>query len=814
MLIELRSSPSDPNNTPNQLFQLFKETLILKPKTRIALVSALITTNKTDAFIITNENRSFTIQIAEWAKFTVSIDTGDYQGKALASEIVNKTRTALASINTELQTLFFPVENTLMTKDQTGFQFQIGYNPIGFTSVAPTTTPSLDTSIQLTSASYSQGARFLTRSRDNASTYNEINSSSLAVNPILPYANSSVSKNFNGVFEVSGLTPYSRGNYIGLQSSIGTPTGSWVMDSVNGYESMGVNHYWDKFDASDIPSGQPNYAYDWVISKSGAGGNDIFYGQVLSTNENQIGVNYTYENPDRGYYDNTFTITKDANDKGNGYIIDNGSIYLPLTTGQEILRETDTTYAIVERQNGDYEIMYNGESLATGDNATKIVAGDSVRWIINALDSATDGNHYPQPQLKRLTGEGGGWRNFIIDADKSIPAYDKDTELYPVVRMDGTLAAGAIGNGGTTDTQASTSFLASDMGLGNSSSTTLWVAGELLYQVGTTTPTGGSGMSVMAVVGTQLIGGTGNLTSVLAVGDGRGGRAYANGMVIGMKGSVSGQTVDITLNAVAGDNYTMAGGTGYTTDEFTFSLMTATSPTQPPHPFQQNGRSTRPGKINVTAILGGGIIGQYTITDPGHGFCIGDKVRVNGGNTDAIMTINQVAEDIHQVVLGVMDTKISPGLWNPLEPQNQGLIDFTSNGTSELGTELNLRPLQYSGELINSTQIESSSNPASNNTSNENIMIDLPQIPIGSRNAIGNTDNHIATIPYTTDLDNVLETHKQHYEPFNMIYHELNNEADLNLNHLECRLTNFDGTIRTDLTHPTQLTFSLIPDYK
>ena len=73
MLIELRSSPSDPNNTANQLFQRFKETLILKPNTRIALVSALITTNKTDAFIITNENRAFTVQISRWAKFTISI---------------------------------------------------------------------------------------------------------------------------------------------------------------------------------------------------------------------------------------------------------------------------------------------------------------------------------------------------------------------------------------------------------------------------------------------------------------------------------------------------------------------------------------------------------------------------------------------------------------------------------------------------------------------------------------------------------------------------------------------------------------------
>ena len=52
MLIELRSSATDPHNAPNKLFQNFKETLILKPNSKIALVSALTTTNKIDGFKI------------------------------------------------------------------------------------------------------------------------------------------------------------------------------------------------------------------------------------------------------------------------------------------------------------------------------------------------------------------------------------------------------------------------------------------------------------------------------------------------------------------------------------------------------------------------------------------------------------------------------------------------------------------------------------------------------------------------------------------------------------------------------------------
>ena len=907
MLIELRSSPADPNNTPNQLFQRFKETLILKPNTKIALVSALITTNKTDAFIINDENKTLSIQIQGWGVVNVILTTGDYQGQALASEITNKVRTAVASINTDLQTLFFPVQDTVMTKDSTGFQFQIGYAPTGFTSVSPTETVGQDTSIQLTNASYRNFNKLLTRSRDNATDFNQVRSSMLAVNPILPYANTSGRKNFNGVFEVNNLTPYSRGNYIGLEASEGTPTGDFIMDSVNGYENSLSKHNWAKFNNTDIPTGQPNRPYDWVIVKSGSGGGagyaqlpqgnawtasfggtpsnfdeqnlgiatyrrvsgttihwweaqygsstawniyltgppivgqtidstatidnttgiiseasgatftptavpllaDILYGKTLETGTH-IGINYAY-NEITNAYDDIYEITLDAENKGNGYTDGRADLYAPQTTGQEILRARDATYAIVERQNGDYEVMYNGESLTTGNNLVKIVEGDTIRWVVNALDSATDGDHFPQPQLKRL---GRDFRNFVIDADKEIPTYNRDTELFPIVRMDGTLATGSVGSGGNTDTQASTSFLASDMTISNKSATNTWVAGEILYQVGATTPAGGTGMSLLAVSGTSPIGFTGNITSVLVMGDGREGTNYANGMVLNMKGAISGETCDITINAVASDNTTMSGGTGYTTDEFSFTLKTASSPTQPPRPFAQNGRSTRAGKIRVNAILGGGIIGQYTIIDPGHGFVVGDVVDIVGGNNDAEMTINQVSEDIHEVSLGTMDTKVSPALWNPLEPQNEGIIDFTANGTSSLGTELNLKPVQYSGILINSTQIESNSNPAHNNTSNENIMIDLPNVPINSRNAVGNTDNHIATIPYTTDLDNVLESHKQHYEPFNMIYHRLDNERDLNLNHLEARLVNFDGTLRTDLKHPTQLTFSLTPDYK
>ena len=221
------------------------------------------------------------------------------------------------------------------------------------------------------------------------------------------------------------------------------------------------------------------------------------------------------------------------------------------------------------------------------------------------------------------------------------------------------------------------------------------------------------------------------------------------------------------------------------------------------------------GRINITAVgAEDQDITAYTIVDGGQGFMAGDVIQINGGNTDARINVGLVTEDTAMCRLATLDTRNTGDTWSPFEPQNTGIIDMTNDGNSTLGEELNLVPLQYAGNFELNAQMVSSSNPPHNNTSNENIMIELPNIPINSRNAVGNTDNHIATIPYTTDLDTITESHKQHYEPFNMIYHRLDNERDLNLNHLEARLVNFDGTLRTDLKHPTQLTFSLTPDYK
>ena len=96
-------------------------------------------------------------------------------------------------------------------------------------------------------------------------------------------------------------------------------------------------------------------------------------------------------------------------------------------------------------------------------------------------------------------------------------------------------------------------------------------------------------------------------------------------------------------------------------------------------------------------------------------------------------------------------------------------------------------------------------------TDDKTILVNLPNFPINSRNSSGNTDNHIATIPLLLDLNDTTDE-IQFYEPYNPTNHSIDNEGDLNLNHIEVELLNADGTQRIDLIHPTQITLRLTPN--
>lgn len=826
MLIEVRSSPDDTNNTANQLFQRFNETLILKPRSKIALVSALITTNAVGGFRVDGNNQTITIKVGSATQQLAPIPTGDYDLTGLCAAIQTALRSAVIGSGQIYKDLFYPDTKVVVAKSSTDIvTITFGFDPQGFTNGNPTLSGASNVAVTATNLDLnSVTTGVLMRSREeiitNLATAQEVASGFDALNPLLPYAKGAGTGDHSGVFQADkmlGVTP--RQQHIGLNQSVGLPTGKWLLPSANPYAEGGFSWRFDNY----TPVGGVNHGYDWVVTHSGG----EYY--LKATTDLDFGVNITHKTIDPTAYDQTWSVREENNGNLGVAIYTGTALLVPLQTpaGDEVFinRAGQNNYDLEVNTNSRVQVRYNGRLLNTPTD-TLLADGDGLRWVVNALDNSTIKTKHPIPQIYHATDADPKWVEIPLKAGEVLPDVSVDDELIPSYHADGLVACGTIGNGDNTDTNLTTSFLASDMSASAQAGT--FYAGEVLYQLGATTPAGGVNMKLLAVCGTSLIGGTrGALTSVLVMGNGNEGRGYANGMTFDVKGLKSGSTATITINAVATAIATITnGGTTYTQDnEYNFVLNGAGSPTQPPLPFTQSGRSTRAGKVKATAVAGG-VITAVQFLDGGNGFMVGDTIEIqtNGagdGAGDARITIQQVCEDVNQLVMspsGCMDTYRINGVFPPMMPQDQINLD-----TAGLGLMIDLDPIAFDGSVGNGVSqpiITSSKAPTHNNPANENILVDLPNMPINSRNSGrqgnqtgGNTDNHIATIPYQTDLNSVNEFHKQHYEPFNMIYHSLDNEADLNLNSFSVRLTNYDGTLRTDLAHPTQLTFSIQPDY-
>lgn len=826
MLIEVRSSPDDTNNTANQLFQRFNETLILKPRSKIALVSALITTNAVGGFRVDGNNQTITIKVGSATQQLAPIPIGDYTLTALCSQIQTALRSAVIGSGQIYKDLFYPDTKVVVAKSSTDIvTITFGFDPQGFTGGNPTLSGASNVAVTATNLDLnSVTTGVLMRSREeiitNLATAQEVASGFDALNPLLPYAKGAGTGDHTGVFQVNnmlGVTP--RQQHIGLNQSVGLPTGKWLLPSANPYAEGGFSWRFDNY----TPVGGVNHGYDWVVTHTGG----EYY--LKATTDLDFGVNITHKTIDPTAYDQTWSVREENNGNLGVAIYTGTALLVPFNTpaGDEVFinRAGQNNYDLEVNINSRVQVRYNGRLLNTPTD-TLLADGDGLRWVVNALDNSTIKTKHPIPQIYHAQDASPKWVEIPLKAGEVLPDVSVDDELIPSYHADGLVACGTIGNGDNTDTNLTTSFLASDMSVSAQAGT--FYAGEVLYQIGATTPAGGTNMKLLAVCGTSLIGGArGALTSVLVMGNGYDGRGYANGMTFSVKGLKSGSTATITINAVASAIATITnGGTTYTQDnEYNFVLNGAGSPTQPPLPFTQSGRSTRAGKVKATAVAGG-VITAVQFLDGGNGFMVGDTIEIqtNGagdGAGDARITIQQVCEDVNQLVIspsGAMDTYRVLGAFPPMMPQDQINLD-----TAELGLMLDLDPLAFDGSVGNGVSqpiITSSKAPEVNNPENENILVDLPSMPINSRNSGrqgnqtgGNTDNHIATIPYQTDLNTTNEFHKQHYEPFNMIYHSLDNQADLNLNSFSVRLTNYDGTLRTDLAHPTQLTFSIQPDY-
>ena len=860
MLIELRSSEADPSNTPNQLHQRFNETLILKPNTRVALVCALTTTDASGGYTVNGANDQLSLTIG-W--FTPAnghladgtVMHGSYTGTDLAQVMQNTLRYLIAQLANEMDTLFYPNQDVHVDYvAATGFSVTIRYDPQGFTNTMP---PSVDvpdftnqvhcTLNQLDNIRVgglpdpSPYLGMFMRSRDtlydgvtDAMAYNDIystlltrsevtTSNCLATHTILPYADVNVA-DFSGAFQLANCPLSQRNLRFGLKTSAGQAAGRFLMPSGGKYTRTGVSIvYFDQY------TGQYGYHYKMATSVGGA---PFTFAYVVQTDTDTIDE-YSVSATDVVWngatvWADTLTLIPNADALGTGYM---NTAAQQFDSANVIQRAGDADYEIVINGDSQVDLLYRGVILNV---ANPLVATETsqFRWVMNAINDATAQHQYPVPQV---SADGGTtWNEIAHDADRNIPNFLEDTYIYPEVNQDGLLHAGALGGGAIGEDETTTSFRAVDMSLGNKVGN--FIAGEILVTAGATTPAGGLDLHLVAVCGTGWVGYSGVISAVKCVGGMFAGQNLANAMVIPMRGSFSGSTVDVTINAVAGLNYTIANaGLGYAVGEecqlvwsggpaFSFPYadvpaLTRVAGLPPSLGGVGNNGCTVSGLIRITAVGGGGVITGFDVILEGAGYEVNDTVSIVSlaGGSNGVLLINQTAEDPSQFSITKMDTRVTD--YPPMRPQNH--IDLNTN---VLGQNLLMVPINFAGSAGHGTHqpiMQSSANPPLDNPANENILIDVTEFPIGSRNSGigglgdgGNTDNHIATIPYQTDLNNQTGASKQHYEPYNITYHDLKNETDLNLNELHVRLTNYDGTLRTDLTHPTQLTLHVQPEYK
>ena len=531
MLIEVRSSPDDTNNLPNQLFQRFNETLILKPRSKIALVSALITTNAVGGFRIDGTNQTITLTIGNAAQVSFDIAAGDYTLTTLAAAIQTGLRAAVITSGQIYKDLFYADSDVTVAKSDTDIvSITFKFDPQGFTGGNPTLTAFKNASVTATNLDLnSVQTGVVMRSREEINNGNvaiiskEVASGFNAVEAILPYANGAGTDDHTGIFEAQRMVTAPRVQHWGLSNSSGLAVGRWLLPSANPYTQGGFQYRFDNYTGEN--------GYDWIVVQTAG----TFY--LKATTELDFGVNTTDKVIDPAAYDQTWSVREEA-DSNLGSAIWNGTNLLEPPADTPINRAGENNYDIWVNTNSRVQVRYNGTLLNTPTD-TLLTDGDGIRWVVNALDNGTTKTKHPIPQIYHARN--AAWTEIPLNQGRSLPDYTEEDRLVPMYHADGLVAAGTIGNGNADDTALTTSFLASDMGI--SAQVGSFYPGEILYPTGATTPAGGVNMKLLSVVGTNTIGGaTGALTSVLVLGNGYEGRGYANGMAWDVKGLKSGAT--------------------------------------------------------------------------------------------------------------------------------------------------------------------------------------------------------------------------------------------------------------------------------
>lgn len=837
MLIELRSSATDPNNTPSNLMTRFKETMLIRPNTKVALVSALLTTTNTAGYTVDTSNNVFQVGIhglhnTNDANQTITIPTGNYSGDQLASEIQTQLRTAINNISDSLPLTLYPNANVLCAfDDQQGFQITIHAEPQDWVNIPARVDAWSNAQLYLTDLGAFNTVELLDQPtptcyghRLNEGTQNT--RGIVSANPILlkngnvggaDWQNESLGLNPNDV--IWGLSINENAEGVVLSDS-----GKWFLNLIEGITLSGDKPVWfggspTQSDASQngyyafFTPYQGEHGYDWVMcyNDNGGGGATLYYVKYDETNHPNFPFRdlQVYPNdvaPVVGNITGTYRATTSPD--GRCRSLTTASLALQTLTLEpncSITREQlPRTYARVSQAKKLIQI-YKGNAVI-GSQVWNPTAPLGVRWLLKG--DIDDGNLATSILTFQVRIGGAGWATVALDGGATHAHIATTAYVYGICKESGRLLSGVIGKGLLNADNTAQSVRPANLVLTNVAGGNV-VAGEQLYDG---TGAGSNGGWWVATATTATIGSSGTLNEVKPMG-GRFAGNYTQGDVVELKSSFSATTATLTIGAPQ-DNITITNAGSNYSIGLAKAVPTTAVNNVPPYGTSARTTTDLPEIwVNITAD-NVGAVQTFTIVNAGYGFQVGDTLTLNQdlSNNDCVITINAIGDSTYQHRnLQISSYKNLP--YEPMDLQNQAYLDFTNGGNSEMADDLNLMPPRYNGDALGTPIVQSNPLPTLTNTSNETILVQAQDFPIDSRDGVGNSDNHIATLPYQTDLSTPATSEKQFIQPYNLLYHKLKNTEEINLNHLNMKLTNFDGTERTDLLHPTELTLHLIEDY-
>lgn len=842
MLIELRSSPVDPNNTASSLMTPFLETLIVKPNTKISLVSALITTKNEQAIVIqAGVNDTLELQIGSLPTAIITIPPGTYSGSTLSNALTTAMRLTITGLP-DIVGDFYPADhNNDWSWDSGKLELSVAVGYVAYNKPLTqfangTAEGTILAENGLLSVLGTHGAvltkngyNFVANGGAGAPDYGlgtargdqRTSITQLTAAPLFPYSQGGGTGGGDpaGCFEIGRLLMNQQGVYQchlteNIQSRNPDYGYDWSFGDTNGTAAPG----WFE-PAAGAPATQARWnwmggdsplrnGYDYQIAVTDAFGtftgfyyakekgrtNEV-YVNITDKGTNDIATTYDFLGvylPDptgAGEYHLPFTPNPAA--PGVPFIMASNVGALPIS-GHTL---TASFEPAVAGTHGEIHISENGRELTNPAGRPQFTNATGFRWVVPSLDVGFAETHKPWAET-RAPGQ-TAWTRIPL----AIPITHQITEderLYPSLEADYQMPVRGAGENTGDPVESGT-------------------PGAVLLSAGTS---GGAITAAMTAIG---------------------GGAFSNGVANDLcyaestSGAGRGMTMIFKPNVVNGAVLTPAdlfqgwAGNGYVDNE----VVKFVSLQNPSVQFnlnlgtlvQQANRivvgSLYPGntdlattggngtglRIQTGAVTGGGNVGNnYVITDPGEGYLVGDQVTLVGGNNDCVIEILQTSWG--QLQLAAVNTSVVNNItYPPMLPQNRQNLNM---GTANSILNFNPPSIRSSpDDHLSAT----SGTIIPTETNNETILVQAEDFPIDSRNGAGRSDNHIAVLPYQTDINDFKESHKQFIQPYNLIYHKTKNTEPVNLNHMRVRLTDFQGVERTDLQHPTELTIHLDPDY-